>query len=641
MTTEGVTTTERGNHPPPPILAREPLTKEQMFADRGFLYYLRTKAIRGSDGTTVSESVKALIEAERFITNARTRRHYEDVPADRRRNLDDECGYPTPGNESLEDYQNLFNRSSIANRVVSFWPSETWQVEPEVFEDDDPNVTTPFEQAVADLLDSLNVEENFFEDEKGDNLWRYLYQLDRLSGIGHYGILLLGLDDGLPLDRPIKGVTEVGSVPGKNPTTFPSGDAKKGYKLTNNSTPQDNGSLTLIDPQPYKLTVNKGVIEREVEERDKQGNLTKKKVTEKVSTKRKLIYLRAYSELCAEVSEVETNPGSPRYGKPTKYLVTFHPEADYEQGAPSAGLIQTTQYVHWTRVIHVADNLLDNETYGVPRLEPALNDVTNLNKVYGAAGEGYYKGAFPGHSFETHPSMGGDVNVDVNALRDMYEEYQNGLQRGIFTAGLTVKTLEPQVVDPTNHINRYLEAICVYLECPKRIFMGSERGELASSQDAMQHRGKIKQRQHRYVTPKMIVPLFNRLIWIGCLPPPKTTYKVNWPKVETLDMQSEATFAKTMAEAIAAYINSGCDVLMPPQYFFTVLLGFRDEEVAVWLKDGEAIAEKHKQEEADLRTEEQENALEQTKVAASLKPQPGKNNGKPNTTAINPKPKSK
>ncbi len=621
MSSDGVTT----NTPLPG--EKKPLSREEMMADLGFARWYRDRLM--AKGTNpVTHHLNQFVHAERFITNATTIRRNAGQEPDPRRDLNDECGYPAPGTESVDDYQIQFGRSSIANRVISFWPSETWQVEPEVFEDDDPEVTTPFEQGVMDLLDGLNVEEDFFEDEKGNTLWRYLFQLDRLSGVGHYGILLLGLDDGLSLDRPIAGVTETGSVPGKKiPVKFPEGDVSK--DLVINTAP--------VTPLPYRLTVNKVTVEKEVEEKDKEGNVNKKKVTEKVPTKRKLIYLRAYSEQSAQVSEVETNPGSPRYGKPTSYLVTLHPEAG-ENGS-GTGLIQTTQYVHWTRVIHVADNLLDNETYGVPRLEPVYNDVLNLNKVYGAAGEGYYKGAFPGHSFETHPSMGADVNVDIDNLRDMYEEYQNGLQRGIFTAGLTVKTLEPQVVDPTNHINRYLEAICVYLECPKRVFMGSERGELASSQDAMQHRGKIKQRQQRYVTPRMIVPLFNRLIWIGCLPKPTESYKIRWPKVETLDMQSEANYAKTMAEAIAAYINSGCDVLMPPQFFFTTLLGYRDEEVQVWLKEGEVLAEKHKQEEAELRKEEQQSVMEQTKLAASLKPKPA--NGRPATTAINPKPKSK
>ena len=634
-----------------PPLGKRPLTVEQMFSDRGFLLHLNSRIHQG--GANISSPIQRLVSAQMemqaLFVNARTLRRDTVQPDDPRRNLDDECGYPPQGSESLDQYENLFKRSSIANRVISFWPSETWQVEPEVFEDDDPAVTTPFEQAVADLLNGLNVEDDYFEDEKGNTLWQYLFKLDKLSGIGHYGILLLGLDDGLPLSVPVAGITEYGSMPavkdnkpsGK-PTEFPDGDVSRQYIQVSN---KDILSANAVLPQQfpeYKLTINKVPTgkTKTVTDIDPEGNPVEKKKPETAPAKRKLIYLRAYSELHAQITEVETNRRSPRYGKPVKYLVTMHPEAeDGEVAGGPSGLLLTEQYVHWTRVIHVADNLLDNETYGIPRLEPALNDVLDINKVKAAAGEGYYKGAFPGHSFETHPSMGADVNVDIDALRNMYEEYQNGLQRGIFTAGLTVKTLEPQVVDPTNHLNRFLDSVCVYLEAPKRIFMGSERGELASSQDAMQHRGKIKQRQHRYVTPKMIVPLFNRFIWIGCLPPPKTSFKIYWPKVETLDMQSEATFAKTMAEAMAAYLNSGCGEICPPQYFFTKFLGFRDEEVQIWLKEGEKIKQERMEEEATIRKEEQANTLEQTKVAASLKPKP--NNGKPQTTGINPKPKSK
>ena len=85
----------------------------------------------------------------------------------------------------------------------------------------------------------------------------------------------------------------------------------------------------------------------------------------------------------------------------------------------------------------------------------------------------YYKGALPGYSFETHPSLGGDVEVDTSSLKSEAENWINGLQRMIQTVGMHVNSLAPQVVDPSPQIDVNIEAICVEQDCPKRVFLGS------------------------------------------------------------------------------------------------------------------------------------------------------------------------
>src|SRR3990167_332155 len=132
----------------------------------------------------------------------------------------------------------------------------------------------------------------------------------------------------------------------------------------------------------------------------------------------------------------------------------------------------------------------------------------------------YWRGALNGLSFETHPQLGGDVETDDDAFKDMLENYRNGLQRDIKTVGYTVKSLAPTVSDPTPFIDGQITAICIKLGMPQRIFMGSERGELASTQDDSSWNDRLKHRQEMYVTPCIIIPFIDRMIATGVLPKP-------------------------------------------------------------------------------------------------------------------------
>jgi hypothetical protein len=132
----------------------------------------------------------------------------------------------------------------------------------------------------------------------------------------------------------------------------------------------------------------------------------------------------------------------------------------------------------------------------------------------------YWRGAFPGISLETHPQLGGDVKFPAG-IRQTMSNYMDGLQRYLALTGVSAKTLAPQVVDPTPQIEVQIQAICIKMGIPKRIFEGSERGELASSQDSSAWNGRIRARQDNYLTPRLIVPFIDRLIAVGVLPEPK------------------------------------------------------------------------------------------------------------------------
>lgn len=428
---------------------------------------------------------------------------------DRRRNIDDECGHreylPTP-----MEYFELYLRNPIGARVVEVYPKESWQVQPYLYETEDPDDETPFEKDWADLTKNLQTEIGYHKDEKGNPIWEMLKQLDILSGIGRYGVLFLGLDD-------------------------------------------------IADEDGLQTPVN-------------------------LNRKNKLLYMTPLAEIHSQIVQYDSNLNSPRYGLPEIYNLVFStPGATTgENLVPIQGETATVGKivkVHWTRVIHVLDNPCESKIFGIPRMQQVIDIIDHLHTLYGSSTEMYYKGAFPGLAFEGIPGSG-PGSIDMAGLKKMGEDYQNGLQRLVAVLNMTVKSLSPQVVDPSPQIERNIEVICIKLPCPKRIFMGSERGELASDQDTSKWNKQLSERHSSQCTPRLIVPFTNRLININVLRKPTNGFSVAWPDItnQTPAEKSQVTFRLT--QALAQFLSAGGEKLMTPLDFLTVIMGI-DEKVAL------------------------------------------------------------
>ena len=82
---------------------------------------------------------------------------------------------------SWQDYWTQYSRQDIAKAIIDRPVKATWQGQLELIESEEAD-KTPFEQAWYDLNKRLK-------------LRSLLSRVDRLTGIGRYGVLLLGLDD--------------------------------------------------------------------------------------------------------------------------------------------------------------------------------------------------------------------------------------------------------------------------------------------------------------------------------------------------------------------------------------------------------------------------------------------------------------
>lgn len=424
---------------------------------------------------------------------------------DPRRDISVECGHPL--SISLSDYKDSFDRRDMATRVVSLYPDECWRSDPEVFETDDPEQTA-FEKAWSAV-------------QKKQKLYSRMHKIDVLSGIGSFGVLLLGVDDGGKLETAIQGMKTDGT---------------------------------------------------------RRAN----------AADRQLLYTRTFDQSVVRVKDLENNPASPRYGQPLMYELDFT-DATGGLSIDSSGekLVTITKSVHWSRIIHVADNCGNSDIYGEPRMKKVFDRLLDLRKVAGGAGEMFWKGGFPGLSLEAMPSKDEILEFDEEKTKEQIEAYMNGLQRYIATVGMQVKSLSAQISDPRPFAEVQVRLIAAALSCPWRILLGVEVGSLASEQDIRAWNGRMQRRREEYLTPYLITPVVNRLIAIGVLPEPKEgedSVMVAWKDLNSPSDQDKATIAEKRTNALLKYVSAGLDRLIPPFHYLTLVVGMTTAEAESVIK---------------------------------------------------------
>jgi len=523
-------------------------------------------SIESLDAHTLNESELLLVA--NMLEFQRSLYQRGGAGVDPSRNIDGECHYPDVNTLTAVDYRDLYDKFGVAERVVHILPDETWGINPEIYDEEKESIETPFEKAWKDL--NKGIDNSMFADEEASPIWEVLKRADQMSGIGRFGVILLGL-----------------GVPGSLEEPLPGFDDKD-------------------EANQFGFVFNAAKVPKK---------------------KPELLYLRAFDESLVDVAVYENRRNNRRYGLPIEYNITLSdPMISHEGIGHDSG---REVRVHWSRVIHIADNLSSSEIYGKPRQQSVYHHLLDLRKLYGGSAEMYWQGAFPGLSFETHPQLGNTIKMDAGAMKDQVQKYFNGLQRYLAMTGATAKTLSPQVVDPTNQIERTIDAICIKLGVPKRIFIGSERGELASSQDADAWSTRLKRRRLSYVSPRIIKPLVDRLIQVGVLPVPKDKqYHIKWNDAIDPTPTERAGLAAQRMQAVSAYLQSGADVLIPPITFLVKELDYDREEAEEILEEAAKISEEQELEEKEAQAEalKQQQAIgpPQPDQQSPQPPQPGK-----------------
>ena len=407
------------------------------------------------------------------------------------RNIYEALGYPSEMELNFNRYYAKYQRQDMARAIIDKPVNATWRGNLKIKEsgEREKNGPTKFEESFKDL-------------DKKLNLKSWFSRLDKLTGLGHFGILLLGFDDAKKeeqLARPVSG-----------------------------------------------------------------GN-------------RKLLYVKAFAENIVEIVEWEGDPSNPRYSMPTLYKITV-----------TDPINNTERFitVHHTRLLHVIDGALQNDTYGEPRLKPVFNRLMDLEKVAGGDAEMFWRGARPGiagkekEGYELTPDQREKMQQEIH-------EYEHNLRRFLVTKGMELQPLEQQVADPSGHVDVLVLLISAVTGIPKRILVGSERGELASSEDRTQWLSEIKTRREEFAESKVIRPFIEICMRNGVLPKPETgDYLVAWEDLFAPSNREKAEVGQIRAEAIYYFTRNPMAVeMMSKRNVYKLLLGLPDDQIDEMMQD--------------------------------------------------------
>lgn len=330
----------------------------------------------------------------------------------------------------------------------------------------------------------------------------------------------------------------------------------------------------------------------------------------------KLTFIKPVSCDKMEVAEWVKDGKDPRYGLPMFYNITIdQPSGDGQ-----------TFRVHWHRVIHITADLLDNDIEGLPALQPVWNRLLDLEKIVGGSAEMYWRGARPGYAGEVDK----DFELTTKQREDLQaqiDEYEHNLRRILINTGIKYNPLTAQVSDPSNHVLIQVQMISTRTGIPSRVLLGSELGQLASSQDASNWAAFVQTRREEYAETEILRPLVERFIQFKILPEPKDGFSVMWPDVFNVSDKELSEVGEIRANALKAYTtNPSAESILPPEAFFEYMMGLDQDEIDL-IKQ---MVEEHALKEPPVTPQEQAtlDAEAQAQAAAAAAQGPGNGNGK-------------
>jgi hypothetical protein len=260
-----------------------------------------------------------------------------------------------------------------------------------------------------------------------------------------------------------------------------------------------------------------------------------------------LLYVQPYGTKEVIISEFDLKPTSPRFGLPLMYTIKISGSAE------NSGTVTPPLQVHYSRVVHITDPLLVDNSRSVPRLLPVYNILDDLLKVGGGSAEIYWLNASRGMQVNVDKDM--DLNpADAKDLSDELEEYQHQLRRYIRTRGVEINTLKADVTDPTGTFGTLIKLLSGATGIPQRILLGAEAGQLASEQDRANWAVQIEARRKEFAEPYVLRPFIIRMMEIGALPKVdiETAVEFVWPEAFKMSPLEDS---QQMAQTARAIVN--------------------------------------------------------------------------------------
>lgn len=294
-----------------------------------------------------------------------------------------------------------------------------------------------------------------------------------------------------------------------------------------------------------------------------------------ITRARDVAYVSAYGQRSAEITRLEEDPQQPGFGRPLTYTIDLTRRTEGGLTTPRGRAPATMILpVHASRVVHFAEMPLDGAVYGLPRLERVFNRLDDLEKLLGGSAEMFWQGGRGNIVAALRDGAAIPDDATKEELRRQIDEWTHGLRQWLRVSGIDVTRLPSSLASPKDAIEAQATIIAAAAGVPQRILMGSERGELASTQDQVAWESTIQARQKSLIEPMLIRATIDRLIAWGVLPEPAGgVYEVVWPQGRVLDPLRQAEIAERMARAVGTYVEGQGELVMPVGEFREHALG--------------------------------------------------------------------
>lgn len=282
--------------------------------------------------------------------------------------------------------------------------------------------------------------------------------------------------------------------------------------------------------------------------------------------KNTITYLQPWLESSVEIVEFDEVPTSPRFGLPVMYEVT---PTDQPISATANSLkfkLRNKFKVHYSRVLHLADNTMESPVFGHSRLESIFNTLEDLFKIAGGSAETYWLTSNRG----MHIDIDKDTELnedDEQGLSDEIDEYQHELRRVIRTRGVKVNPLGGDVVDPRGAFNVSIALTASNTGIPQRVLLGAEAGQLASQQDRANWSVHVAGVVAAWAEPHVLIPFLELLQAAKVITIPPALY-IKWPETFKMSPLERAQTSAQMARSAVNVVRAlevgqkmKCDVL--------------------------------------------------------------------------------
>lgn len=286
------------------------------------------------------------------------------------------------------------------------------------------------------------------------------------------------------------------------------------------------GRAESIDPAAYRARYRRGGIARRLVRifpawtwrgnntflLDGSENPNLDLVVQRFGVRKLLLAVDILAELTGYAGIVMDGDGGPLSappGGPVSSISVWGADCLHIDGYDPTGAVRqyklvrtnmTDERIHPDRVIHYANGDLDSSLHGEPVLEPAWDVLDDIEKIYGSAAESIWQTAIPDLHADT-PIQEGLAAPDPDDVADFDQQFQNyhhRLNRVIRTfGGTTVSKIAgaaPSGIESV--VDTGIMLLSATYGIPKRILSGSERGELASTQDRLNWQETIDERRN-------------------------------------------------------------------------------------------------------------------------------------------------